>query len=55
MSFLSELLKIETLNFKGNQVERETLTAAEQIPYSEIQQHIWKNYKKEMKYQWYEK
>lgn len=50
---LPELLKIETLNFKGNQVERETLTAAEQIPYSEIQQHIWKNYKKEMKYQWF--
>ena len=52
ITFLSELLKIEILIFKGSQVERETLTAAEQIPGSEIQQHIWNNYKKEMKYQW---
>ncbi|KAK3126367.1 hypothetical protein QOZ80_7AG0555520 [Eleusine coracana subsp. coracana] len=48
-----ELLKIETLIFKGNQVERETLTAVEQIPSNEIQQHIWNNYKEEMKYQWF--
>lgn len=50
---LPELLKIETLIFKGNQVERETLSAVEKIPSSEIQQHIWNNYKKEMKYQWF--
>ncbi|KAJ1287736.1 hypothetical protein BS78_02G033400 [Paspalum vaginatum] len=50
---LPELLRIETLIFKGNQVERETLTAVEQIPSSEIQQHLWSNYKKEMKYQWF--
>ncbi|KAL6880549.1 hypothetical protein ACP4OV_012114 [Aristida adscensionis] len=48
-----EILKIEALLFKGNHVERETLTALEQIPSNEIQQHIWKNYKKEMKYQWF--
>ncbi|OEL27617.1 187-kDa microtubule-associated protein AIR9 [Dichanthelium oligosanthes] len=50
---LLELLKIETLAFKGNQVERETLTVIEQIPSNEIQQHIWNNYKNEMKYQWF--
>ncbi|TKW30421.1 hypothetical protein SEVIR_2G035700v4 [Setaria viridis] len=50
---LPEPLKIETLVFKGNQVERETLTVVEQIPSNEIQQHIWNNYKKEMKYQWF--
>ncbi|XP_062189872.1 187-kDa microtubule-associated protein AIR9-like [Phragmites australis] len=48
-----ELLKMETLVFKGKQVERETLTAVEQIPRNEFQQHIWNNYKKEMKYQWF--
>ncbi|KAG2639914.1 hypothetical protein PVAP13_2KG050900 [Panicum virgatum] len=50
---LPEPLKIETLVFKGNQVERETLTVIEQIPSSEVQQHIWNNYKNEMKYQWF--
>lgn len=54
-SSLSEQLKIETLSFKGNQVERETLTIVEQIPSNEIEQHIWSNYKKEIKYQWQEK
>ena len=52
INFLSEPLKIETLVFKGNQVERETLTVIEQIPSSEVQQHIWNIYKNEMKYQW---
>ncbi|CAN6203007.1 unnamed protein product [Urochloa humidicola] len=50
---LPEPLKIETLVFKGNQVEREKLTVVEQIPSNEIQQHIWNNYKNEMKYQWF--
>ncbi|KAF8714070.1 hypothetical protein HU200_028066 [Digitaria exilis] len=50
---LPEPLKIETLVFKGNQVERETLTVVEQIPSSDIQQHIWNNYKNEMKYKWF--
>ncbi|WVZ61871.1 hypothetical protein U9M48_011679 [Paspalum notatum var. saurae] len=50
---IAELLRIKTLIFKGNQVERETLTAVEQIPSSEIQQHLWSNYKKEIKYQWF--
>lgn len=48
-----EQLKIETLSFKGNQVERETLTVVKQIPSNEIQQHIWTNYKKEIIYQWF--
>ncbi|CAM0905321.1 unnamed protein product [Alopecurus aequalis] len=48
-----EQLKIETLSFKGNQVERETLTVVEKIPSNETQEHIWRNYKKEMKYQWF--
>lgn len=48
-----EQLQIETLSFKGNQVERETLTVVEQIPSNETQEHIWRNYKKEIKYQWF--
>lgn len=48
-----EQLKIETLSFKGNQVERETLAVVEQIPRNETQEHIWGNYKKEIKYQWF--
>ncbi|KQK21044.1 187-kDa microtubule-associated protein AIR9 [Brachypodium distachyon] len=48
-----ELLKIDTLSFKGNQVERETLTVVETIPSNDTQEHIWSNYKKEIKYQWF--
>ncbi|KAL5197898.1 hypothetical protein ABZP36_001410 [Zizania latifolia] len=48
-----ELLKIVTLSFKGNQVERETLTSIEQVPSNEVQQHLWSNYKKEIAYQWF--
>uniref|UniRef100_A0A0D9WVG8 Ig-like domain-containing protein n=1 Tax=Leersia perrieri TaxID=77586 RepID=A0A0D9WVG8_9ORYZ len=50
---LPEQLKIEALSFKGNQVERDTLSAVEQIPSNEVQQHLWSNYKKEITYQWF--
>uniref|UniRef100_A0A0E0AFR8 Uncharacterized protein n=1 Tax=Oryza glumipatula TaxID=40148 RepID=A0A0E0AFR8_9ORYZ len=50
---LPERLKIEALSFKGNQVERETLTVLEQIPSTAVQQHLWSNYKKEITYQWF--
>lgn len=50
--FFPERLKIEALSFKGNQVERETLTVLEQIPSTAVQQHLWSNYKKEITYQW---
>jgi hypothetical protein len=49
---VAEQLKIESLSFKGNQVEREILTVVEQIPSNQTQEHIWHNYKKEIKYQW---
>ncbi|KAJ6813130.1 187-kDa microtubule-associated protein AIR9 [Iris pallida] len=50
---LPELLKIEILSFNGKEAEGETLTAVGIIPESETQQHIWENYKKEVKYQWF--
>lgn len=37
----------------GKAVEGDVLTALEVIPMSEIQQHIWAKYKKDVRYQWY--
>lgn len=49
----SELPKIEMLALAGKAVEGDVLTAVEVIPKSEIQQHVWGKYKKDVKYQWY--
>lgn len=37
----------------GKAVEGDILTAVEVIPNSEIQQHVWSKYKKDIRYQWY--
>lgn len=50
---MSELPRIEMLALTGKAVEGEVLTALEVIPKSEIQQLVWGNYKKEVRYQWY--
>lgn len=50
---LPELLKIERFLFNGKEVEGELLNATEVITQSQIQQHIWSKYKKELKYQWF--
>lgn len=49
----SELPNIEMLVLTGKAVEGDVLTALEVIPMSEIQQHIWAKYKKDVRYQWY--
>lgn len=49
---LPELPKIEMLALAGKAVEGDVLTAVEVIPKSEIQQHVWGKYKKDVKYQW---
>ncbi|CAL9144067.1 unnamed protein product [Musa hybrid cultivar] len=41
------------LSFKGKEVEGEMITVVELIPKSDIQQHVWNKYKKEIKYQWF--
>lgn len=41
------------LALTGKAVEGDVLTALEVIPMSEIQQHIWAEYKKDVRYQWY--
>lgn len=45
-------MKIERFSLNGKEVEGEILNAVEVIPQSEIQRHIWRKYKKELKYQW---
>lgn len=50
---LPELPIIQTLSFDGKAVEGEMLTVVELIPKTDIQQHVWSKYKKEVKYQWY--
>ncbi|KAK9155120.1 hypothetical protein Sjap_002600 [Stephania japonica] len=49
---LPEAPKIEMVIFSGKAMEGEKLTAIEIIPNSDSQQHVWSNYKKEIKYQW---
>ncbi|XP_058200285.1 187-kDa microtubule-associated protein AIR9 isoform X1 [Rhododendron vialii] len=50
---LPELPNIEMLVLTGKAVEGDVLTALEVIPMSEIQQHIWAKYKKDVRYQWF--
>lgn len=50
---LPELPNIEMLALTGKAVEGDVLTALEVIPMSEIQQHIWAKYKKDVRYQWF--
>lgn len=50
---LPELPKIEMLALTGKAVEGDVLTAVEVIPKSDIQQHVWRKYKKEVRYQWF--
>ena len=49
----SELPKIEMIVLTGKAVEGDILTAVEVIPTSEVQQHVWGKYKKDVRYQWY--
>ncbi|KAG0500755.1 hypothetical protein HPP92_000827 [Vanilla planifolia] len=44
---------VEMLYFNGKEIEGETITAVEVPPQTEDQQHVWRNYKKEIKYQWF--
>lgn len=41
------------LALTGKAVEGDVLTAVEVIPNSEMQQHVWSKYKKDIRYQWY--
>ncbi|XP_064970578.1 187-kDa microtubule-associated protein AIR9-like isoform X1 [Musa acuminata AAA Group] len=50
---LPEIPKFDMLSFKGKEVEGEMITVVELIPKSDIQQHVWNKYKKEIKYQWF--
>ncbi|KAF6166111.1 hypothetical protein GIB67_023821 [Kingdonia uniflora] len=50
---LPELLQVEMLTFTGKAVEGEKLTAVEVISNSEVQQRVWSEYKKVIKYQWF--
>ncbi|MCH91227.1 protein phosphatase 1 regulatory subunit, partial [Trifolium medium] len=40
------------LALTGKAVEGDILTAVEVIPNSEMQQHVWSKYKKDIRYQW---
>ncbi|XP_057465602.1 187-kDa microtubule-associated protein AIR9 isoform X2 [Actinidia eriantha] len=50
---LPELPKIEMIVLTGKAVEGDILTAVEVIPTSEVQQHVWGKYKKDVRYQWF--
>ncbi|MCH87026.1 protein phosphatase 1 regulatory subunit, partial [Trifolium medium] len=47
-----ELPYAEMLALTGKAVEGDILTAVEVIPNSEMQQHVWSKYKKDIRYQW---
>ncbi|XP_057433687.1 187-kDa microtubule-associated protein AIR9 isoform X2 [Lotus japonicus] len=48
-----ELPYVEMIALTGKAVEGDILTAVEVIPNSEIQQHVWSKYKKDIRYQWF--
>ncbi|CAJ2661630.1 unnamed protein product [Trifolium pratense] len=48
-----ELPYAEMLALTGKAVEGDILTAVEVIPNSEMQQHVWSKYKKDIRYQWF--
>ncbi|XP_050872526.1 187-kDa microtubule-associated protein AIR9 isoform X1 [Lathyrus oleraceus] len=48
-----ELPYAEMLALTGKAVEGDLLTAVEVIPNSEMQQHVWSKYKKDIRYQWF--
>uniref|UniRef100_A0A5B7C371 187-kDa microtubule-associated protein AIR9 n=1 Tax=Davidia involucrata TaxID=16924 RepID=A0A5B7C371_DAVIN len=48
-----ELPKIEMVALTGKAVEGDVLTAVEVIPKNETQQHVWRKYKKDVRYQWF--
>ncbi|GMH20814.1 hypothetical protein Nepgr_022656 [Nepenthes gracilis] len=50
---LPELPKVEAIVFTGKAIEGEVLTALEVIPKGNSQQHVWKKYTKDVRYQWY--
>ncbi|XP_004488268.1 187-kDa microtubule-associated protein AIR9 isoform X2 [Cicer arietinum] len=50
---LPELPYAEMLALTGKPVESDILTAVEVIPKSEMQQHVWSKYKKDIRYQWF--
>lgn len=49
---LPEIPRVQKLVLTGKSVEGEVLTALEVMPKSEKQQHVWENFKKEVKYHW---
>ncbi|KAK4797344.1 hypothetical protein SAY86_029670 [Trapa natans] len=48
-----EELQVEMLALTGKAIERDVLTAVEVVPKSEMQEHVWSKYKKNVKYQWF--
>ncbi|KAM7256967.1 hypothetical protein ACFE04_012708 [Oxalis oulophora] len=50
---LPELPLVEMLALSGKAIEGDILTAVEVIPKSESQNHVWTNYKKDIRYQWF--
>jgi hypothetical protein len=50
---LPELPQVEILALSGKAIEGDILTAVEVIPKSASQNHVWSNYKKDIRYQWF--